>query len=108
MDEIVQLIGALCLFGWVPIMVYFKHKIRLEEIKAQRRGSDVSTLEALRELRREVQALRDTSTKFDVAFDAALSRLEERVERVEARTITTTAAVRTGVAEDVTAAVNRS
>lgn len=91
MDDLLQLLGACFLFGWIPITVYWKNKIRFEEVRAQNRGQhgnsdDVATLHALRELRQEVQALRDTTTKFDMAFDASLDRLEARVERVETRT----------------------
>ncbi len=90
MDDLVQLLGACFLFGWIPITVYWKNKIRFEEVRAQNRragnSDDSATLNALRELRQEVQALRDTTTKFDMTFDAALDRLEARVERVETRT----------------------
>ncbi len=85
MDDIVGLIGAIGLFGWIPIAVFFKHKIRLEELKLHRRAGDDNTLQTLQELRREVQELRETSTKFDMSFDASLSRLEDRMERVEER-----------------------
>ncbi len=104
MDDLVQLLGACFLFGWIPITVYWKHKIRFEEVRAQNRhqgsSDDAATLNALQELRQDVQALRDTTTKFDMTFDAALDRLEARVERVETRT----AAV---AADQIPAAVGR-
>jgi hypothetical protein len=34
-------------------------------------------------LQRQVRELRDTSTKFDMALDAGMTRLEDRVERME-------------------------
>lgn len=44
-----------------------------------------TTISALREVQRELRDLRETSTKFDLSFDAGLDRLEERVGRVEGR-----------------------
>lgn len=85
MGDLVGDLVPLVLFGWIPIMVYFKHKIRLEEVTAHRRAGNESTLQALQELRREVQDLRETTTRFDMSFDAALTRLEQRVDRVEQR-----------------------
>ena len=86
MEELIPLIAVSGLFGWIPIAVYFKHKIRLEEVKAQRGSQgDAATSQALQELRREVTVLRETTTKFDMSFDAALTRLEERVDRIENR-----------------------
>src|SRR5438094_807718 len=37
------------------------------------------------DLRQELAALRDTSTQFDMSFDAALQRLEARVRHLEGR-----------------------
>jgi hypothetical protein len=47
---------------------------------------------AIDELRGEVRQLRDTTMRYDMSFDAALTRMEERVDRIETRTYTTTAA----------------
>jgi len=83
-EDVIGLAAVLCLFGWIPITAFYKSKIRLEELKLQQKqGADASTLQAVDELRREMQALRETSTKFDLSFDAGLSRLEERMNRVE-------------------------
>jgi hypothetical protein len=85
LEELIPLAAVFCIFGWIPMAVYFKHKIRLEEVRSQRgEKTDGETLAAIAELRREVQALRDTTTKFDLSFDAGLSRLEERVDRLDA------------------------
>lgn len=88
-EELAGLIAAFGLFGWIPIAVYFKHKIRLEEIRAHRNvthGVDTSGIvQALQQLRGEVQELRDTTTKFDMSFDAALTRLESRVDEIDER-----------------------
>ena len=44
-----------------------------------------SVLEEVRALRRQMEQLQSTCHQFDLSFDAALSRLEERVSRVETR-----------------------
>ena len=86
-EELIGIIAVSGLFGWIPIMVYMKHKIHLEQIRLQGKTS-AETLQTLEDLRSEVRQLRDTSTKFDVAFDAALDRMEERVNRLEGRVAT--------------------
>ena len=37
----------------------------------------------LEALRHEVRSLRDTSMQYDLSFDTALQRMEQRVERME-------------------------
>lgn len=80
--------------GTGALTIYLSHVRKLAEIKARAGtvenkntvgnaavSNDVRTeLQALRE---EVAKLRDTSTKFDLSFDAGLTRLEDRVARVE-------------------------
>ncbi len=39
----------------------------------------------LAELRKQVEALRDTTTKYDLSFDTALQRLESRMSHMEER-----------------------
>ena len=56
---------------------------RVEAMKHQSiqgRGELASTVETLK---REVAQLRDTTTRYDMAFDTALERLESRVSHVE-------------------------
>jgi hypothetical protein len=77
----------------IPIVaIWTGHQRKMAEIKMRSgniQGSSVqgSVLEDVRlqlsALREEIAALRDTSTKFDVSFDSALSRLEERVDRLD-------------------------
>lgn len=86
MGELAGLITVMGMFGWIPIAVYFKHKIYLEQLKHQNSLSDEQVVQSLNELRREVQELRETTTKFDMSFDAALTQMEERVDEIDART----------------------
>lgn len=105
LEELIPLAAVFCIFGWIPMAVYFKHKIRLEEVRSQRgEKTDGETLAAIGELRREVQALRDTTTKFDLSFDAGLSRLEERVDRLDAERAGVTANIPTATVAPTPAA----
>ncbi|GAB4462666.1 MAG: hypothetical protein OHK0029_29910 [Armatimonadaceae bacterium] len=62
-----------------------KHQKDMAEIKARMGNSDINSEihKELKELRKEVAELRDTTTKFDLSFDAAISQLEQRVEHIE-------------------------
>jgi|GEM_PF-2599036 hypothetical protein len=84
MGDLAGLIAVFGIFGWIPIMVYYKHKIHLEQIRMQGGGPGApGTRQMIEELRGEVRQLRDQSSKFDVSFDAALCRIEDRVDRLE-------------------------
>jgi hypothetical protein len=39
----------------------------------------------MRDLKRQIEELRDTTTKYDMSFDTALQRIESRVSNVENR-----------------------
>lgn len=75
--------------GFAGFVVYLKHLTKLAEIQARggvglQNGNVSADVRAeLQALRAEVEKLRDTSTKFDLSFDAGLTRLENRVERTE-------------------------
>ncbi|MBC8138892.1 MAG: hypothetical protein H8F28_23700 [Fibrella sp.] len=91
-EGIAGVVAVAGLFGWIPVMVWWKHRIRLEEIRSQRgAGMNEEAVAALREMQRELRDLRETTTRFDLSFDAGLDRLEERVVRVEGRSMTPTA-----------------
>lgn len=71
----------------IPIMgIMTYHKRKMEEIRLrQKSGLADETRAAIESVRREVEALRDTSTQYDVSFDAALHRIESRVGNMEQR-----------------------
>lgn len=79
----------------IPIVAIITHHLReMAEIKARQGGRLSQEVQGeLREMKAHLAELRETTTKFDLSFDAALTRLEERVERVEGRQV---AASRTG------------
>ncbi len=72
----------------VPITaIITSHRQKLAEIKARSASGLAPEIRAeLSEIKNQLADLRDTTTKFDMTFDAALGRLEARVGRVEART----------------------
>jgi FtsZ-interacting cell division protein ZipA len=90
--EIAVFIPIVALF--VPIVaIWTKHKERMEGIRTQQGATTtVAVDESLRAevaaLKEQVLALRDTTTKFDLSFDAALDGMEERMKRVEERQLT--------------------
>lgn len=68
--------------------IWTYHKRKLEEIKARQRSTiDKATMEAIDGLRKEMAALRDTTTQYDMSFDTALKRLESRMDNVEGKLI---------------------
>lgn len=62
------------------------HFQKMAEIKA-RAGTNLSAevRAELGALRDQIELLRDTTSKFDLSFDAALTRLEGRMDSVETR-----------------------
>jgi hypothetical protein len=69
---------------WYAISTY--HRRKLEEIRAKQKVDIAEeTRAAIDALRREVAALRDTSTQYDVSFDTALNRLDSRMAHLAQR-----------------------
>lgn len=63
-----------------------KHRQKLAEIRAKtpvvdRAGRSVDSSD----LRKELEDLRDTTTRYDLSFDTALQRIESRVANLERR-----------------------
>ena len=86
-DGLIALV-AIALPMSIPIIaIVTSHQRKMAEIRARSSDPSSSTLNELRlqlsAVREEITTLRDTSTRFDMSFDAALSRLESRVDRVE-------------------------
>ncbi len=80
---IIALIVAMGL-GW-PVwltMVIVRHREKMRLMEHTRQGSP-GLVEEVQALRRELTQLRETTTRFDMSFDATLDRLERRMENVE-------------------------
>ncbi len=70
----------------VPIVaILTSHWRAVLELKLQHRAQGGNASEAIEALRREMAELRDTSTRFDVSFDTALQRMEDRMSAIEQR-----------------------
>ncbi|HSV75296.1 MAG TPA: hypothetical protein VLH79_16190 [Chthonomonadales bacterium] len=74
---------ALC----IPIVaIVAAHRRKVLELQLLLRGqADEKVMDELRSLRRDLEGLRDTSTRYDVSFDQALQRVESRVAALERR-----------------------
>lgn len=80
---IIALIVAMGL-GW-PVwltMVIVRHREKMRQMEHTQKGSP-GLVEEVQALRRELTQLRETTTRFDMSFDATLDRLERRMENVE-------------------------
>lgn len=97
MENIKDIIALVGVFG-VPIAILTipvvailtKHQQRLAEIKANGvRGTDDALRQEVENLRAEFAALRDTTTRFNLSFDTQLTRVEERVDKMQDERIRT-------------------
>ena len=72
------------------------HRQQIEKIRASKPSSspssnlDAAVLAELNQVKEQLLALRDTTTKFDLSFDASLDNMEERMKRVEERQLSQT------------------
>lgn len=69
-----------------PILIVrmiLKHREKLIAMRYRQEGAP-GLIEEVAALRQELAHLRETTGKFDMSFDAALDRLEERVSGLEA------------------------
>lgn len=86
--EFIVVIVAICIGGSV-MSDFFKHRSKIAQlhIESQNKRTDTTGLASIEALRDEIRALRDTTTQYDMSFDSALQRMEQRVEHLERRTI---------------------
>ncbi len=92
MGELVAILGVLGVFG-IPISaIWTSHRRQILEmqLKLKQQGG-VEVHGAINALREEVRQLRDTSMSYDLSFDAAMQRMEHRVENLEQRITTQSA-----------------
>jgi aspartate carbamoyltransferase catalytic subunit len=84
--EIVPILGILAVFGIPIIAILTGHQQKMAQLRAQsQQGADKKVLDELQALRQQMAELRDTSTRYDMSFDAALQRIESRVGNLEGR-----------------------
>ena len=88
-----DLIGYIGFFGGISAVILASSKARIDKMRAERQlwqqpasSSDSVVLAELKAMRQQIEEMQSTSHQFDLSFDAALNRLEERVSRVETKT----------------------
>lgn len=71
----------------IPLLaIWTEHREKMSRLYLEsqtRRGEEL--LAQMKALRMEIQALRDTTTQFDLSFDTTLQQLTSRVEALERR-----------------------
>ena len=82
--EVVTLlsVGSVFLSPALIVAIVLRHRERMTALKQRIDGAPAVVAE-LQNLRSELTQLRETTTRYDMSFDAALQRVEERVESVE-------------------------
>src|SRR5687767_14342147 len=85
LGELIGLVAVVLIFGTGLVAVWGDHQRKLIEARSRAGNQDSATLSELQKLRREVEELRDTTTRYDMSFDTALQRIESRVSNVEQR-----------------------
>ena len=91
LGEIIAIVAILGGVG-IPLMaIWASHREKMARILAEQ-GTKLppNVVAELQALRGEVATLRETTTRFDMSFDAALTRLEERVDHVEVQNVVAT------------------
>lgn len=84
MEHLTGMIAVLCVFGIPLSAIWTSHRRKVLALQLQLRGQGDNGLRSeLEALRQEVRSLRDTSTQYDLSFDTALQRMEQRVVGVE-------------------------
>ena len=68
----------------VAIVTSHKRKMMELQLKQGNAASD-SVVDEIRDLKRQIAELRDTTTRYDMSFDTALQRLEGRMNAMEQR-----------------------
>lgn len=94
-EFISDVLEPLAFFGGIAMIVWASAKAKLEHRKLdmrlgqpqETRGSlaEDKVLAELKAMQQQMAEMQSTGHQFDISFDAALSRLEERVSRVETR-----------------------
>ena len=82
-EQMALMIPIIAVF--IPIVaIWTSHARKMAEIKAMQ-GQTVAPdiRRELTEIKQQISELRDTTTRFDLSFDAAMTRLEQRVDNIE-------------------------
>ena len=80
---LIPLTAIICIFG-IPVWTHHQRKMMEMKLKMSQSG-DANVLAEMKNLRDQLAELRDTTTRYDMSFDAALQRIESRVGHLEGR-----------------------
>ena len=86
-ETLVALMGTMFVFGIPLSVIWTVHKRKMMEMQLRLKGDqDVGLRPELNALREEIRALRDTSMQYDLSFDTALQKMEQRMIALERKT----------------------
>lgn len=89
MEELLKIIlgfglgGAFLLSPVMIVRMIIAHRERMARMNHRQEGAP-GVVEEIAALRREMAQIRDTTTHYDLSFDAALTRVESRLHDLEA------------------------
>lgn len=87
-----QMMEMLGFFGGIGLIILASNKAKIDKMRVEReimqqsfapRGETASA--EVQALKQQVSEMQNTGHQFDISFDSALSRLEERISRVETK-----------------------
>jgi hypothetical protein len=79
-------ITAIICVVFLPIWTHHQRKMMEMKLKMSEK-TDGNLLQELQSLKAQIIDLRDTTTRYDMSFDAALQRLESRMSHIESKQI---------------------
>ena len=85
-------IGLTVLSPVMIVRLILKHREKMIAMKYHQ-GTAPSIVEEVAALRQEIASLRETTTKYDMTFDSAIDRMEQRLESLERERRAATASV---------------
>jgi hypothetical protein len=87
MPDFVAITAIVCIFGIpmsIPLLrIWTRHQSEMLQLRLRLQQGEGNSHTDIAALRQEIQVLRETSMQYDLSFDAALQRLEQRVARSE-------------------------
>jgi hypothetical protein len=98
-EIIVPVMGIICVIG-LPIWTAHQRSMMAMKLKLKD-GANDSTVAEVRALKEQIAELRDTTTRYDMSFDAALQRIESRVSHVEGKVNSLEAGKASQITQDV-------
>ena len=91
--DIIECVGIFgSIFGGISLVILAGNKARIDKMRAEREimqqslapRSELSSSD-VQGLKQQISEMQNTSHQFDISFDAALSRMEDRISRVETK-----------------------